>query len=40
MEDAVGGRDYDERALVSNASALTDYERNFEVQERFFTDRD
>lgn len=40
MENAVGGRDYDERALVSNASALTDYERNFEVQERFFTDRD
>jgi hypothetical protein len=36
----VGGWDYDERALVSNASALTDYERNFEVQERFFTDRD
>jgi hypothetical protein len=29
---------YDERALVSNASALSEYERNFEVQERFFKD--
>lgn len=31
-------RSYDERALISNASALSSYERNFEVQERFFRD--
>ena len=29
---------YDERALISNASVLSSYERNFEVQERFFRD--
>lgn len=29
---------YDERALISNANALSEYERNFEVQERFFRD--
>ena len=29
---------YDERALVSNAAGLSEYDRNFEVQERFFRD--
>ena len=29
---------YDERALVSHAASLSEYERNFEVQERFFKD--
>ena len=40
MENAVGGTDYDERALVSNMMVGSNYERHHEVQERFFTDRD
>lgn len=40
MENAVGGTDYDERALVSNTMVGSNYERHHEVQERFFSDRD